>query len=69
MLITGQGKGQPKIFVYITLAEHWPGKGAAARGLYLLSLGKLEEQAGGRARGTVRTKHTSRTSENKTVYL
>ncbi len=50
-------------------AEHWPGKGAAARGLYLLSLGRLEEQAEGQARGTVRTKHTSRTSENKTVYL
>jgi hypothetical protein len=55
--------------VSAVFAEHWPGKGAAARGLYLLSLGRLEEQAEGQARGTVRTKHTSRTSENKTVYL
>ncbi len=42
-----QEKGQQReICVYITLADHWPGKGAAARGLclHLFSIGQEKVQ-------------------------
>jgi hypothetical protein len=44
LLNIDQEKRQLNINVHITLAEHWPEKGTAGRGLYLLSLSQEKGQ-------------------------